>query len=111
MRLSSGFNLVRPATYNLLIRSFVFRDALADAVLLTIDYPLLCLGEMAVILRHVSLFAILHAGLAIFQVGSLLRGRRFVLHAIANALLLVFFARVNFVNPRMARIDNARARA
>jgi hypothetical protein len=50
----------------------VFVDALADAVLLTVDPFLFGLGQMAVVLRHVFIFAILHAGLALLQVGCLL---------------------------------------
>ena len=89
----------------------VLVDALADPVLLTIDPFLLGPGQMAVVLRHVRLFTILHTGLAILQVSGLLRSQRTVLNTIANALLLVFFTSVHLIDARMAGIDNARARA
>ena len=48
------------------------------------------LGEMAVVRRHVFLFTVLHAGLALLQVGRLLRVQLPALDAVANALLLAF---------------------
>ena len=48
-------------------------DRLADTVLLTVDAALLGLGEMAVVLRHIFLFAVLDAGFTLFEVGGLLR--------------------------------------
>ena len=88
----------------------VLIDALADPVLLAIDSPLLALGEMAVVRRHVFLFTVLHASLALLQVGRLLRVQFPALDAVANALLLPFLTAVHLIHPRMARIDNARPR-
>jgi len=68
----------------------IFVDALADPVLLAIDPALLGLGQMAAVLRHISLFAVLHVGFTLFQIGRLMRVQFSVLDAIANALLLVF---------------------
>src|ERR1700690_3156258 len=70
----------------------VFVDALADAVLLAIDPSLFRLREMTIVLCHILLFAILHAGLALFEVGGLIGIQFAVLHAIGDALLLALFA-------------------
>jgi len=51
----------------------VFIDALADAVLLAVDSALLTLGKVAVVRRHIFLFAVLNAGFALFEVRGLLR--------------------------------------
>ena len=88
----------------------VLIDALADSVLLAIDPFLLGLGEMAVVLRHVFLFAVLHAGFALLEVGCLLRIQFPALDAVANALLLFCLAAIDLIDARMAGIDNARAR-
>ena len=74
----------------------VFINALADPVLPAIDSPLLALGEMAVVRRHVFLFTVLHASLALLQVGRLLRVQFPALDAVANALLLSALAAVYF---------------
>ena len=89
----------------------VFVDTLADAVLLAIDTTLLALCQMTVVLCHVSLFTVLDAGFALFEVGSLLRSQCAILNAVADALLLIFFALVDFIDARMARINNARTSA
>ncbi len=89
----------------------VLVDALADPVLLTIDPFLLGLGEMAVVLRHVLLFAVLHAGLALLEVGGLLRIQFAPVDPVANALLLFLLAVVHLIHARVAGIDNARARS
>ncbi len=88
----------------------VFVDALADPILLTIDPFLLRLGEMAVVLRHVLLFTLLYTGLALLEVGRLLRIQFPALDAVPNPPLLVLLALVYFIDPWMAGIDNARAR-
>ena len=88
----------------------IFSYALADPVLLTIDPFLLGLSQVAVVFRHICLFAVLHVGLAVLQVGRLLRVQLSTADAIPDALLLVFFTRIYFVDPWMAGIDNARPR-
>ena len=65
---------------------FVFVDALTDPVLLTIDPPLLRLRQMPVVLGHILLLALLHGGLALFQVRGLLRTQLTALHTIGNAI-------------------------
>ena len=89
----------------------VFIDTLADAVLLAIDPPLFCFREVAIILRHIFLFTILHAGLTLFEVGGLLRVQLATFNAIPNPLLLVRFALIHFIHTRMAGIDNSGASA
>src|SRR5271169_2290334 len=93
-----------PPRDRLLVGFLVLGDALTDPVLLTIDPVLLGLGEMAVVFRHIGLFAVLHGGLAILEVSSLLRGQRAVLNAVANALLLVFFTAVHLIDARMTGV-------
>jgi len=88
----------------------VLVDALADPVLLTIDPFLLGPGQMAVVLRHVFLFTVLHAGLALLEVSSLLRVQLPALDAVANALLLILFAAVHLIDARMTGIHDARPR-
>src|ERR1700688_5216752 len=85
----------------------VLIDALADPVLLTIDPFLLGLGEMAVVLRHVFLFAVLHTGLALLEVGCLLRIQFPALGAVANALLLLCLGAIYLIDARMAGSDHA----
>ena len=85
----------------------IFGYALADAVLLAIDSALLALGQMAVVLCHVFLFAILHTCFALFKIGRLLRSQFAALDAIGDALLLILFALVDFVDARMAGIDDS----
>src|ERR1700674_4179836 len=94
-----------------LLAVLILVDALADAVLLTIDPFLLGLGEVAVVLRHVLLFVVLHAGLALLEMRCLLRIQFPALHAVANTPLLVLLPSVHFIDARMAGIDNARARS
>src|SRR5579862_294352 len=87
---------------------FVFVDAVADVILAAIQLVLLRLGQMTVVLGHVSLFLPLHAGFTPLQVGSLVRTQRTVLDSVGDALLLVSGARVHFIHTRMARIDDSR---
>jgi len=86
-------------------------DALADAILLTIDPVLFRFGQMSVVRCHVSLLAVLHAGFAVFQIAGLLRAQRTILDAVGNAILLVGFATVYLIDPRMAGINDARSGA
>src|SRR5208282_2664137 len=103
--------LHRFITRRLLLGMLVVVDALADPVLLTIDPFLLGLGEMAVVLRHVLLLAVLHTGLSLLKIRRLLRVQFAALDAVANALLLVFLATVHLIDTRMSGIDNTGARA
>ena len=85
----------------------VFVDALADAVLLAVDAALLSFGQVAVVFRHVTLLAILNRGLAIFEIRGLASVELAVFHAITDALLLIFFAVVDFIHTRVTGIDDA----
>jgi hypothetical protein len=51
----------------------VLVDALADAVLALVQVAPFGLGQMAVVLCHIRLLPLLHAGVAALQIGSLLR--------------------------------------
>src|ERR1035438_608635 len=89
----------------------VFVDTSADAVLLAIDPSLFRLGEMTIVLCHILLFAILHAGLALFQVGGLVRAQLAIFQSIPDTLLLVRFALIDFIDARMAGVNDAGASA
>src|SRR5208337_420155 len=76
-----------------------------------VELLLVLLGEVAVVLGHISLFVVLQTLLALFQVGSLPRRQLVVLDAVGNAVLLVLFALIDLIDPRMAGINLARAGA
>jgi hypothetical protein len=109
LRLSPLFGSFGQKTYLLVV--LVFVDALADPVLALIQVALFGLGQMAVMLRHVIGFLLLHAGLAPFQIGSLLRAQRAVVDAVGDTLLLILFAAVYLIYARVTRIDDARSSA
>lgn len=88
---------------------FVFIDRLADAVLLTVDAVLFGLGQMAVVSRHVFLFAVLDGGFALLKIRGLLRAQLAAGNAIGNALLLVSFASIDLIYARMTGIDDSGA--
>jgi len=87
----------------------VFVDTLADPVLLAIDPALLAFGQMAIVFRHIFLFAVLHTRFALLKIGRLLRSQFAALDAIGDALLLIFFPLVDLVDAWMAGVDNAGA--
>ncbi len=84
-------------------------DALTDAILLTINPVLFSFGQMSVVRCRVSLLTVLDAGFAVFQIAGLLRAQRTILDAVGNATLLVGFAAIYLIDPRMAGIDDARS--
>jgi len=86
---------------------FIFVDRPADIVLAMVQIILLGLGEMAVVRSHILLFGFLQICLAIFKVRGLARAQLAAGNTIGNALLLVFFASVDLIYARMARIDDA----
>jgi hypothetical protein len=90
---------------------FVFVDFLALTVGLFVELLLILLGQVAVVCRHVLLFVILQALLAFFQIRGLSRRELTILHAVGNAVLLILFALVDLVDPRMVGIIHARAGA
>ena len=68
-----GFQSLICVNLSRLLAVLILRDTMADAVLLAIDTALLCLCQVTVVLRHVSLFTVLDGGLALFEMGRLLR--------------------------------------
>lgn len=95
----------------LAISGLITGDGAADAVLLTIQAALLGLGQVAVVLRHVPLFAVLQVGFPGLKTRSLPGIQGAVPHAIGNTPLLVTFAGVDFIHARMTGIDYTRAGA
>lgn len=53
----------------------VLVDAPADVVLAAIQLALFGLGQMAIVLRHIRLLLLLHAGFPLLQIGSFLRAQ------------------------------------
>ena len=82
----------------------VFVDFLALAIGLTIELPLVFLGQVSVVGGHVFLFVVLEALLALFQVRGLPWRQLVVLHSVGDAVLLVLFALVYLIHPRMVGI-------
>ena len=89
----------------------VFVNALADVILLAIDFVLFGLGEMTIVFRHVALFLVLYVGFPVLKIPGFSWAQRPVLDAIGNSLLLNFFAAIYFVHAGMARINGSRAGA
>jgi len=82
----------------------VFVDALAHVVGFLVELALVLLGQMAVVLGHVSLFIVLQTLLAPFETRGLSRRQFVVLHAVGDAVLLVLFALIDLVDARMSGI-------
>lgn len=91
------------------VLGFIGRNRTADAIFPTIQASLLLLRQMAVVLGHIGLLALLQIGFTIFQMGGLPRSQRAVLHSIGDTPLLIAFSRVDFIDARMSWIDHARA--
>jgi len=72
MRLQS-FDLSLIPSFCRLLAVLILRDRMADAVLLAVDAALFCFCQVTVVLRHVTLFTVLDSGLALFEMGRLLR--------------------------------------
>jgi hypothetical protein len=99
------------ASLLLRVARLVVRDTAADAVLLAVDALLLGLGQVTIVRGHVGFLAILNRRLALLEIRGLLRAQSSICHAIPNALLLVAFATVYLVYPRMSGINHAGSRA
>jgi hypothetical protein len=95
----------------LLVGVLVFVDSLAHVIRFAVELALVLLGEVAVILGHVSLFIVLQTLLAPLQARGLPRRQPPVLDAVGDAILLVGFTPINLVDSRVAGIDLARAGA
>ena len=80
-------------------------------VLLLVELPLFALGQVTIVGGHISFLLVLDVLLLPFHVRGLPRRHSAVLDAVGDAVLLILFASVNFVNARMARIVLPRSRA
>jgi hypothetical protein len=103
---AANLRLWQPVAQTTLLVMFVLVNAPADAVFTVIQLALFGFGQMAVVLRHVSLLLLLHAGVTALQIGGFLWTQRSVLDAIGDPLLLIRFALVHFIYPRMTGIDD-----
>lgn len=83
-------------------------DLTAGFVLFAVQLPLLALGQMTVVSGHVGLLLVLGFLFAIFQVRGLARGQLAAGNTIGDAVLLIGFAGVDFIDARMPGIDLSR---
>jgi len=90
---------------------FVLIDPLAHVVLLLVELPLLALGQVTIVSRHIGFLLVFNLLFAIFQSRSLPRRQRAVLDAVRDSILLRRLAGIHFVDARMTRIDLPRSRA
>ena len=102
---NGGSRPLRTWKSELLCGVLILVDLIAHVVGFFIELPLVLLCEVAVVFRHVSLFVILQALFALFEIGGLSRRQLAVLHTVGDAVLLVGFATVDLVDTRMAGID------
>ncbi len=86
-------------------------DLPAGLVLLLVEPPLLALGQVTIVGSHISFLLILGPLLAVFQVRGLSGRQGAVLLAVGDAVLLILFAAIDFVDAGMIRIDYSRSRA
>ena len=84
----------------------VFIDALAHVIGFVIQLALILLRQVAVVFGHVLLFIVLQALFATLEPARFSRSELTALDAVADPILLVLFALVNLVHPRMTRIDD-----
>jgi hypothetical protein len=85
----------------------VLVDTLAHVIRFAIEMALVLLGQMAVVLRHVFLFIVLQALFTALQAPGFSRSKLATLNAVGDAVLLVRFALINLIDPRMTGIDLA----
>lgn len=107
-------NHILPALHGALAISrsggvLVFIDLSAPAILLAVQPDLLCGGQVAVVSGDIIAFLFLDAIPALLQLRLLLRGQRAAVHALGNAVLLVGFAPIHFIDPGVAGIGDSRA--
>ena len=95
----------------LLAIMLVFVDLPAGLVLFLVKPPLLAFSQVTVVGSHVRFLLVLGPLLAIFQMRRLSRRQRPVLIAVGDAVLLILFAAIDFVNAGMTGIDHSRSRA
>jgi hypothetical protein len=83
----------------------VLVDALAHVVGFFVEMALVLLGQVPVVLGHVTLFVVLQALLAAFEAGGLSRSELVIFDAVRDAVLLIGFSAVDLVDTRMSGID------
>jgi hypothetical protein len=93
----------------LFCRVLVGGDARAHVIRFAIELPLILLGQVAVVLRHIALFVVLQALLTAFEMSGLTRSQLTVLDAVRDAILLVGLATIYLIHARMSGIDLVRA--
>ena len=86
-------------------------DVPAFVVFLAIQLALLGFRQVAVVRSHVLLFLPLNPILASLETRCLARRQFAVLDPVGNSILLAFFTVIDLVDPRMPRINHARAGA
>jgi hypothetical protein len=99
------------STAHLLSRVFVFIYLPAGMVLLSVELALLALGQVTVVGGHIPLLLIVDVLFLTFHVRGLSGRHSAILLAVGNAVLLILFAAVDFVDARMTGINYARPRA
>lgn len=86
-------------------------DLPAGLVLFLVEAPLFALGQVTIVGSHIRFLLVLGPLLAVFQMRRLSGRQRAVLIAVGDAVLLILFAAINFVDAGMARIDHSSSRA
>ncbi len=76
----------------------------ARMILFAVELFLFALGQMTVVSSHISFFLVLNVLLLALDVGSLPGSHGAIFNAIGDAVLLILFTRIDFVNPRMSRV-------
>jgi hypothetical protein len=92
-------------------RMLIFIDLLAGMVLFLVELFLFALGQVTIVGGHISLLLVLDMLFLPFHVRSLPRRHASVLDAVRDAVLLILFAGIDFVDAGMTRIDLPRSRA
>lgn len=90
---------------------FILGDALAHVTSFAIELALILLEQVATVLGHVFLFAVLQALFATSKARGLSTLQLAVLHAVTNSFLLVGFALIHLIDVGMAGIFLACASA
>jgi hypothetical protein len=86
-------------------------DVTALMIFFAIELVLLSLGQVTVVGLHISLFLVLNPGFALFQARRFAGCQLAIFDPVGNSVLLAFFAAIDLVDPRMSRINHARAGA
>ena len=90
---------------------FISINLPAGTILFPVQLSLLAFCKVTIVRGHIRFFLIFDMVLSVFQVSGLAGRKRTVLHAVGDAILLVGFAAIHFIDARMARINLSRSRA